>query len=35
MCNHCNHNGDDQKAQEYAQKVFLSQLAELQQKSLK
>ena len=28
MCNHCNHNGDDQKAQEYAQKVFLSQLAE-------
>lgn len=28
MCNHCNHSGDDQKAQEYAQKVFLSQLAE-------
>lgn len=28
MCNHCNHNGDDHKAQEYGQKVFLSQLAE-------
>ena len=28
MCNHGNHNGYDQKAQEYAQKVFLSQLAE-------
>ena len=28
MCNHCNHNGNEQEAHEYARKVFLSQIAE-------
>ena len=28
MCNHCTHNGNEQKAHEYARKVFLSQIAE-------